>query len=242
MFENVYKVNYELEDYYWWFVARNNIVLYLTLKFVNLDKEDIVLDFGCGTGGFSTLLNRYFNVVGLDNSPIAIEFCRKRGLRSLFLGTIDDFCAKQTLVKAIFALDVIEHIENDFETIQKLYSLLKTGGYLIVTVPAFGWLWSNHDILHMHRRRYTKRGLKELLENAGFKITFLSYFNFFLFFPAVLKRIIGRKKKLEETLPVEPVSDFLNKAFRVVFESEKYILPLLRFPFGLSIVAIAKKM
>ena len=241
MFENVYKVNYELEDKYWWFVARNNIVLHLTLKYADINKEDIVLDFGCGTGGFANLISKHFNVIGLDTSPIAIDYCRKRGLNNLFLGSIDDFIANRTPVKAIFALDVIEHIEDDKEVVQKLRALLTDGGFLIVTVPAFSWLWSNHDILHMHWRRYTKKQLKNLLEFAGFKVVFISYFNFFLFLPAVLKRIFGKKKKLEDTPPVEPVSDFLNKVFRKIFEFEKYILPIFRFPFGLSIVVIAKK-
>ncbi len=241
MFENVYKVNFELEDRYWWFVARNRIVLKLTFKYTNLVKNCKVLDFGCGTGGFSSLLSKHFDVIGLDTSPLAIEFCRKRGLKNLFLGSIDDFPANDYLLKGVFALDVIEHIDDDRAILRKLFSILQKDGYLVITVPAFSWLWSSHDDLHMHKRRYTCSQLKQLLEETGLKIEFISYFNFFLFLPAVLKRLTVKNKTIEATSPVDPVAPFLNKIFRYVFESEKFILPFINFPFGLSIVAIAKK-
>lgn len=241
MFENVYKVNFELEDKYWWFVARNRIVLKLTFNYTNLYKKCTVLDFGCGTGGFASLLNKHFDVIGIDTSPLAIEFCRKRGLNNLFLGSIDDFPANKFNLKGVFALDVVEHIDDDRTILRKLFSVLQKDGYLIITVPAFPWLWSNHDDLHMHKRRYTRSQLKQLLEETGFRIEYISYFNFFLFLPAVLKRLTIKDKTVEETPPVDPVPNLLNKVFRCVFESEKFLLPYIRFPFGLSIIAIAKK-
>ncbi len=157
MFEQVYQTNFELEDKYWWFVARNQIVLTVFERVANLANGETVLDFGCGTGGFASLLSKKYNVIGIDPSPIAIEFCKKRGLQNVFQSTLDDFRHNGTMPKAIFALDVIEHIEDDVTTLKRLASLLENDGYLIVTVPAYQWLWSNHDILHMHFRRYNKK-------------------------------------------------------------------------------------
>lgn len=241
MFEQVYKTNFELEDTYWWFVARNKIVLQVTERITNLSPVDYVLDFGCGTGGFASLLAKKYNVIGIDPSPIAIEYCKKRGLENVFQITLDNFKVSDYQLKAIFALDVIEHIEDDLTTLQKLNNLLPNEGYLIVTVPAFKWLWSNHDVLHMHFRRYDKKTLSNLLLQAGFKISFISYFNFFLFLPAVFSRLFESKKSVENTPPVVPVSNTLNKVLTKVFLLEKYFLPYVRFPFGLSLFAIAKK-
>ncbi|MGB9852181.1 MAG: class I SAM-dependent methyltransferase [Candidatus Kapaibacteriota bacterium] len=241
MFEKVYNTNFELEDKYWWFVARNKIVFELTKRLTNISNGDFVLDFGCGTGGFASLLAKNYNVIGLDPSPIAIEYCKKRGLQNIFQSTLDDFTKPEYPLKAIFALDVIEHIDNDLNTLQKLYNLLAKDGYLIVTVPAYQWLWSNHDILHMHKRRYNKKTLSNALKQANFKVSFISYFNFFLFLPALVTRIFERKQSIENTPPVAPVSDFMNKILKQIFLIEKYFLPFVSFPFGLSLIAIAKK-
>lgn len=242
MFEQVYQTNFELEDKYWWFVARNQIVLTVFERVANLANGETVLDFGCGTGGFASLLSKKYNVIGIDPSPIAIEFCKKRGLQNVFQTTLDDFRHNGTMPKAIFALDVIEHIEDDVTTLKRLASLLENDGYLIVTVPAYQWLWSNHDILHMHFRRYNKKSLINSLRNAGYKIQYVSYFNTLLFFPAVVMRIFERKTSIEETPPVTPVSELLNNILTKIFLLEKKLLPFLRFPFGLSLIAIAKKL
>ncbi|MCX7909678.1 MAG: class I SAM-dependent methyltransferase [Ignavibacteria bacterium] len=241
MFEEVYRTNFELEDKYWWFVARNQIVLHITNKITNLMEGDCVLDFGCGTGGFAFLLSKKYDVICLDPSPIAIDYCRKRGLNFVYQSTIEDFAPNDYQIKGIFALDVIEHIEDDYQTLIKLHSILDSSGWLILTVPAFMWLWSNHDIIHMHKRRYTKKQLKELLEKCGFDVRFISYFNFFLFIPAVIKRLMKFNGKKDTIQPVDPVPESLNKIFTNIFLLEKKVLTKFKFPFGLSLIAIAKK-
>jgi len=241
MYEQVYITNYELEDTYWWFVARNRIVIELTNKYTTLAPDDYVLDFGCGTGGFASLLAKNYNVICIDSSEIAIEYCKKRGLNLAYQTTIEEFNPEDIKIKAIFALDVIEHIDDDIGTLARLHQVLEPKGYLIVTVPAYKWLWSNHDILHMHKRRYTKKQLKAIISQTGFEIKYISYFNFFLFLPAILKRIFFKEKSIENTQPVDPVPESLNKIFTQIFLFEKNILKFMKFPFGLSIVAIAKK-
>lgn len=236
----VYHTNFEIESDYWWFVARNKIVKKFAEKFSSLQKGDYVLDVGCGTGGFAELFAKDFNVLCLDTSPIALEYCRKRGLRNLFHTTIEEFPKGKFKIKTIFMLDVIEHIENDINVLKSAYDLLEAGGTLMITVPAYRWLWSRHDEIHMHKRRYTRNQIYELLKLAGFQVKFLSYFNFFLFFPAVIKRVLIKKKE-ENIEPVEPVSNFMNKILLNVFLAEKFFLSFFRFPFGLSILAVAQK-
>lgn len=240
MQEIVYHTNFEIESSYWWFVARNKIVKKLALKFAQLEQGDYILDVGCGTGGFAKLLSQEFNVLCLDISSIALEYCQMRGLTNVFQMKIEDFPKGKYSIKSIFMLDVIEHVEDDFSAIQSAFDLLEVGGTLILTVPAYRWLWSRHDEIHMHKRRYTKKEIKELLNNCGFNIRFISYFNFFLFLPAVLKRLIDKNSngKIE---PVEPVSNVINKILQTVFMFEMFLLPIVRFPFGLSILAIATK-
>ncbi len=241
MFEDVYKANFELEEKYWWFVARNRIVFELLQRFFSPDEDGYVLDFGCGTGGFAKILSQKYKVICLDPSPIAVKYCKNRGLELVFQSTIDDFYLQNPNLKAVCALDVIEHIDDDVGTLQKLYKLLENNGKLVVTVPAYQWLWSNHDVLHMHKRRYTKKHLLKVLSQSGFQVIYISYFNFFLFLPAIIKRLLTRRNNVEEQPPVDPVSDLANKILTKIFLFEKFFLPKVRFPFGLSIIAIARK-
>lgn len=240
MQEFVYHTNFEIESSYWWFVARNKIVKKLALRFAQLERGDFILDVGCGTGGFAKLLSQEFNVLCLDTSSIALEYCQRRGLTNVFQMKIEDFPKGKYNIKSIFMLDVIEHIENDYSAIQRAYDLLEAGGTLILTVPAYRWLWSRHDEIHMHKRRYTRKEIKKLLTVSGFEVIFVSYFNFFLFLPAVFKRLVDKNSE-SKVEPVEPVSKVMNIILQTIFMSEMYLLPLVSLPFGLSVIAIAKK-
>ena len=242
MREVVYHTNYELEDSYWWFVARNYIIKELTKKFSNLKEGDTVLDIGCGTGGFAVGISDLYKPVCMDMSPIALEYCKKRGLTDLHQGVLADFPADSYNVQGAFMLDVIEHIEDDMQVINEVYDLLPEGGSFIATVPAYMWLWSRHDSMHMHYRRYTKSNFNQLLKEAGFNINFSSYFNTFLFPPAVMKRIFDKiAGEKGEYKPVDDVSPALNKIFTKIFKSEASLLKSVRFPFGVSIITIAVK-
>ena len=243
MQEIVYHTNFLLEENYWWFVARNFIVKSLIKKKCNISHGDIILDAGCGTGGFAKILANDYQMLCLDTSEIALDYCRKRGLEHLFLTTIDGFPKSNWNVQAVTMLDVIEHIDDDVKTVADVSSIISKNGYFIVTVPAYQWMWSQHDELHMHKRRYTKKTITNLLITNGFSIDYASYLNFFLFLPAVLKRLIGSKihKTNEIQSPVDKLPAFLNSLFRNVFKLEAYLLPLIRFPFGLSVIVIARK-
>lgn len=243
MQEIVYHINYELENSYWWFVARKKILRDLIQRYCLFNNETNLLDVGCGTGGFASFISQYCNVICLDTSDLALSYCKKRGLNNLYQGTLEEFNTDNNKIQIISMLDVVEHIENDKRVIERAYELLEENGCLIITVPAYKWLWSEHDEIHMHKRRYTKKEIVKLIESAGFKIVFATYFNFFLFPTVALMRIIEillkTKKKIER--PVVPVPTFINIILEKIFSLEKYFLKFFKFPFGLSILIIAKK-
>lgn len=244
MQEVVYHTNFQLEDNYWWFKSRNEILKKTVEYFCNLNKDFNLLDVGCGTGGFAAKLLDKCNVIGIDTSETALDYAKKRGLTNLHNCLLSDFPKeKYSKINAITMLDVIEHIENDYEVVKDAYKLLENDSYFIASVPAYQWLWSRHDEIHMHYRRYSISQIKKVIENAGFKIIYSSYFNSILFFPAIFKRFIdkitGSDKK--QTSPIDEVPDFINKLFTGIFNLELNWIPKMKVPFGLSIVIVAKK-
>lgn len=243
MQEIVYHKNFELEESYWWFVARNEIVKNTILKRTDLNKGAMVLDVGCGTGGFAKLISDSFTPICMDTSDIALEYCRKRGIKQLHNSILQDFPAEQVDFDAITMLDVIEHIEDDQSVINTAFQISKPNGWFIATVPAYQNMWSWHDEMHHHYRRYSINQITELIKKAGFSVKYASYFNTFLFLPAWLKRKIEKitKETGEGRPPVDEVSPLLNKIFKSVFLLEKPLLEKAALPFGLSIIVLAKK-
>lgn len=243
MQEVVYHSNFEIEETYFWFIARRKIVYKIFKKITGLPAGSQVIDIGCGTGGFAAELAREYKVAGLDMEPLALEYCRRRGLTDLHNTTVAGFPREGRNIRASFMLDVIEHIDDDLSVVKEVYDLLPAGGWMIATVPAYNWLWSRHDELHMHYRRHTRKSIRTLLEKAGFSIRYSSYFNTFLFPAAVAKRFLdkltGKDKKHND--PVDKVSDMMNRLFTGIFSAEAAFLPFIRFPFGLSVIVIAQK-
>lgn len=245
MQEIVYHTNYKLENDYWWFVARNRIIANLIEKKTDLSRGDQILDFGCGTGGFASIINEEYDVVGLDLSELALNYAKKRGISKLYQDDIRKFPKDDYEIKAITALDVIEHIEDDLETCKVLYDLLPKGGYLIASVPAYKFLWSYHDEMHMHYRRYTKSNFTKLLQNAGFSINYSSYFNSLLFPLALTRRLTEKKQvdksKIDNYQPVDKLPNSINSLFKNIFLAEDSLIGNISFPFGLSIVVVSQK-
>lgn len=242
MQEVVYHSNYDIEDKYFWFLARNAIIGRIVRLYSQTQRDEFILDVGCGTGGFAKIISATNQVICLDTEPLAIEYCKKRGLNNVFLGTLDDYVPNGKKITTVTMLDVIEHIDDDLHAVKRVYDLLETKGRFIATVPAYQWLWSHHDEMHMHYRRFTLRRFCNLIEQAGFKIKFSSYFNTLLFPLAALKRIsekmIGGSNRNE---PVDPISPILNTIFTKIFSLEKRLIPPLSLPFGLSIVVVGEK-
>lgn len=244
MNEIVYHSNYQLEDTYWWFIGRNNIIIELINKIISIKPGTEILDVGCGTCGFAKLLSQNYDVIGLDTSNLALEYCKKRGIKTLYNDFLENFPKNNHNIEVITMLDVIEHIQDDLKVVKDAYQILPVGGWFVASVPAYSFLWSVHDEIHQHFRRYNKKKIVSLIEDAGFQVVYKSYFNTILFIPGLIKRFLDKiihSNKGEAEVAVETFPGLINNIMTKLFLLEGKILPSIRFPFGMSILIIAKK-
>jgi len=240
-----YQTLYDLEESHWWYRGLRELTLYFIDKFSQGKEEFRILDAGCGTGG---LLKRLTGrqAYGFDFSPEAINFCRKRQLENVVLGSINKAPFASGSFDLIASLDVLYHagVEDDQQALKELNRLLKKDGALILNLVAYDFLRSKHDVAVHTKRRYTVKGLRRKAEAAGFVVERITYRNTILFPLAFIKRI---SDKLFSKNQQQPVSDlvwlpnWLNKFFTEIIFFENRLLSITNFPFGLSVFAILRK-
>ena len=236
MQKDVYTRHIENEENHWWFVARREII-YSVIRRLKKNKLSI-LDFGAGSGTNIKTLTKLGSVDVYEVNPKMRSFLKTKFKKKTNVRIITKITKKYNL---ILAADVIEHIKNDKHVINNFYKFLKKNGHILVTVPAFDFLYSDKDVVLKHYRRYRKLNLQNLLSQK-FKIKKLSYFNFFLFLPISISILILKIRKTKfikfaETTPI----NFINSILKNIFLIEKYLLKFLNFPFGISLIALAKK-
>jgi SAM-dependent methyltransferase len=240
MEEHLYQQFYEIENDHWWFAARRKILIAYLRHRVDTSQRLKLLDVGCGTGAILAEASRYFDAYGVDASPRAIEFSKKRGLTKLFVGNLGEYPESEQF-DIITLLDVIEHIDDDLGVLKQAYARLNNNGHVLVTVPAYQWLWSSHDVVNHHKRRYTRQQLSVVVTDAGFHIDHVTYFNTLLFPIALLRRVFARAANKQEAddflIPSGPV----NAALYGIFRMEQSALPYTTIPFGLSVLCWASK-
>ncbi|MBW5447522.1 methyltransferase domain-containing protein [Cohnella sp. CFH 77786] len=234
-----------LEQEHWWFAGRRNIIeSLLHTRLTPLDSDSRILDAGCGTGGNLGLLSRLgCEVSGLEMDRGAAEIARWKSGKSVYVGSLPDGVPfADESFDLIVLLDVLEHIDDDVGALRTLASKLKPGGSLLITVPAFSFLWSRHDESHHHKRRYRLRELTDKMRQCRLRPIHASYFNTWLFPVIALVRILQRRlgpttKSDDLTLP----SPVLNKLLAGILSSERHLLKFAKLPFGVSIAAIGRK-
>ena len=240
-----YEKMYQLEEANWWYSGRRGLVLSevarLHKRFPN--KSMKILDAGCGTGINLKYLQTYGDAYGLDISEEALEFSRIRGLTPTICGSMDKLPLKSGFFDLVVALDVIEHIQDDISAINELNRVLRPGGYLIVTVPAFQFLWSNHDLAVHHKRRYTRSELSDLIRLGGFRIERATYWNFFLFLPVAAMRLLKRATLSERNRQTDlaELPGPINRIMHGLLLVENRISGRFDLPFGVSIMCVCKK-
>ncbi len=245
---DIYVAMAQVEDRHWWFRARRAICRHV-LDRANIPGGANILDAGSGTGGNLGMLSQYGNVFAMEMDGHARALASSRSIVRVEEGVLPHSIpfAPQQFDLAVMC-DVLEHVDEDYQTLVALGKRLNAGGRLLITVPAFQFLWSRHDTLHHHKRRYRLGQLKALLERAGYRVTFASYINFWLFPLIAMVRLLDRlsgsraddtktEENAELTLPPAPVNSFLEK----VFSSERLLLGRIRLPFGVSILLLAQK-
>ena len=233
-----------VEDKHWWFVARRQILQQVICR-LNLPKNAQILEAGCGTGGNLQMLSRYGEVSAMELNQIACQLANQRQVTDVKRGSLPDNIPFSSDYDLILILDVIEHLNDDLSALEALYYKLKPGGYLLVTVPAYMFLWSEHDEINHHKRRYRLKALKQVVKKAGYEVSYGSYFNTFLFPLVVIVRILAKLLPKQNTnqissdlvVPSKPV----NQILKWLFASERYLIDKFTLPFGVSVLLLAKK-
>jgi SAM-dependent methyltransferase len=238
-----YEKMFALEDFYWWFVARRKLVLFL-IRGIGKSAEPIaLLDIGCGTGAMLKDLQPFGNSVGIDYSDESLRFCRNRKISRLAQCNAENLGLKSGSFDLVISLDVFEHLDNDMAGIRECFRVCKEGGVLVMTVPAYDFLWSEHDEALGHKRRYSARELREKLNAAGFRVEKLSYIITCLFFPIAVFRFLQNLLK-PSTRPqtryiVLPA--ILNRLLIYILGMETRLIRWMSLPAGVSLVCVARK-
>ena len=236
----VYDRMRELEQAHWWFVGRRELLGRVIAK-LGLPGEARLLEVGCGVGGNLPLLRRFGSVEALEPDAESRSYVTARLGVPVADGRLPDGLPYAPgAFDAVCGFDVLEHVEEDAASARKLAELVGPGGYLVATVPAYRWMWSRHDELHHHRRRYTKDEFEALFREAGLKVVKSSYFNTLLFPLAVAarlaKRLLGLKGEDDRMPPA-----WLNRILTQLFRLEAGWVERAGLPFGLSILVVARR-
>jgi len=246
MDESMYGDFYKYEEEHWWFVARRKIIFTILKRYSPADSPLKILDVGCGTGAILKRLEKYGIAIGVDMSAEAVKFCKLRGCKNVFQASEKNLPFEDNTFNVITILDVIEHIDDDYAALCKYYRLVKKEGILLITTPAYNFLWGPHDVISHHKRRYTAEKLRNRVEEAGFAVERMTYFDTFLFPFIVIGRtrqrlinILGGRSKSASN--VKRRSPFVNNLLKFVFSFEAQFLKGFNFKYGVSLLCIAKK-
>lgn len=244
---SVYDQFAELEKRHFWFRGRRTIFFELIARELGPDAKGLdILEVGCGPGGMMSGLSRFGRVHGLDVSLDAMRYCRDRGFPNVVTGSGLALPFADASFDMVALFDAIEHIPDDRKVLEEVRRILKPGGLVFISVPAYQFLYSQNDRLVHHQRRYTRARLARLLDETAFRPRKLTYFNTLLFpliLPAVLvvklkERLVGLPR--HQTNLSHSFSQPLNDLFAWFMGSERRLLRHMEFPFGHSLIGIAR--
>jgi SAM-dependent methyltransferase len=244
-----YKEYFELERSHWWFLVRKQILRERLLGMLPPDRPLQILNIGASTCATSEMLAEFGNVVSVEYDPFCVEYTRSRLEIELEQGSILELRFANHSFDLVCAFDVIEHVEDDGRAVSEMKRVCKPCGIVAVTVPAFRFLWSHHDVVNHHYRRYTMSQLRALFimnssdahANDGRQI-YHSYFNTLLFPPVAAFRLLSGlipsnliRKGSGVDNNILPSDSPVNKLLKGLFGLERPILKAgVRFPFGVS--------
>ena len=235
----VYEQMAELDDRHWWYRARREVLAALIRREALPPRDAQILELGCGTGHNLAMLASFGHVDGLELDEEARALSEKRLGRKVMSAPLPELAGVADCgYDLIGAFDVIEHITDDGAALASIVAKLKPTGKFVMTVPAHQWMWSAHDVVNHHKRRYSKRSLKALIDASPMKLQKIGYFNSLLFPLAVVQRAASKLRDEENAdlkLPPAPLNAALEKAFA----AERYLVGRLPLPPGLSLFAVA---
>jgi SAM-dependent methyltransferase len=247
MHHQIYEDIYRAEMTHWWFCARRRIVANLIRHFAPENRPLQIADIGCGMGSTVGMLSEFGRVLGMDYSPTALAYSRQRGLTGLAAAALPNLPCRDASFDVACALDVIEHIDDDESAVREIHRVCKPGGLIVITVPAYQWLWSEHDDINDHKRRYTRPQLRARLASLGVTTLRMSYMNTLLAPLALVFRLVKSFTRHKAKPPEELKSDvfsvpfWLNRLLYMLFACEAGLLKYVNLPFGISLVCVARK-
>ena len=226
---------------HWWYRARREILADYLSREAALPAHARILEIGCGTGHNLPMLAGFGEVDAIEIDPAARGFAAERLGKPVGDAPLPSLTGVERAAYDLVAvLDVVEHVEDDVGALRGMAEVLKPGGAILVTVPAHPWMWSAHDTVNHHHRRYSKATLDKAIRDAGLRHNGLRYFNSLLFPVAVAARVAGKltgKDDSDDSPPAAPV----NKALEAVFRLERHLVGRVPLPPGLSIITLVRK-
>jgi len=251
MQEHTYAIMRRVEETHWWFAGRRRIIRsFLERLCREAEVEPAgnggghplnILDVGCGTGANLEMLSEFGEVEGVDISGEALTFCRERGLENVKQGEAEALPFADSSFDLVTGLDVVEHLDDDHAGLKEMRRVLRPGGHALVFVPAFMFLWGVQDDISHHRRRYTLDQLKQVMRQSGFRVERASYVNISFFAPILFGRLLMRAFRIRPDSENNITIGFLNGLLGKLFGSERLALRYLNFPFGVSIICVARR-
>ncbi len=244
MLPREYRVMFEIEEDYWWYRGLRVLLQELIAQYVAANGATKILDAGCGTGKNLQLLAKHGDAWGVDIAQEAIQFCRMRGIRTerTLVASLLELPFPENFFDLALSFDVICNIEHDAAAFQEIRRTLKPGGRMIVQLPAYRFLWSAHDVAVGHKHRYMARDLRAKIERAGFRVEKLTYLNMALFPLIALLRFARRPSAHDNAhSDLTPLPQPINSVLTRVFSAEMRAAPYHRFPYGISLLAVARR-
>jgi SAM-dependent methyltransferase len=241
-----YEIKYhQIEENYWWFQARRDMVFRL-VQALKLSSNADILEIGCSGGPLLQRLRSvgYTQLTGIDISEAGIAVAQQRGIPNVSCMDGTKLAFPDASFDLVVASDVLEHIQDEAQALQEWARVLRPGGRLLVFVPAFQFLWGKHDVVNQHFRRYTANQLATVVRGANLKVSRTSYWNVSLFFPTAVVRLFKHllpKNNAPVTDDLFAVSPLLNKLLSGFIQGENRLLQAINAPIGVSVFTLASK-
>jgi len=238
---------YRVEDKYFWFKIRRELILYIIKRFVS-PKRVKILEIGCGNGNVSNfLLNNGYTIVGCDLFYEGLRFAKERNNKlKLIQGNVFKLPIKSKSFDIVCAFDVIEHLD-DVRAIKEMERVCKNEGYIFITVPAFKFLWSYIDDISCHKRRYFIFDIKNLFNKYNIKLEYFTYFYFSLLPVYIISRkVLSKiffKKNTKEISPEFRINFIINSVMYYIMKLELFFVKIFyKLPLGSSLFVVGRKL
>ncbi|RYD59586.1 MAG: class I SAM-dependent methyltransferase [Sphingomonadales bacterium] len=224
---------------HWWYRARREILSDFLTRWAGLPAHARILEIGCGTGHNLPMLAQFGDVDAIEIDETAAAQASERLGKHVGSSPLPELeGVAPASYDLVAVLDVVEHVEDDVAALKAMATALRPGGQILITVPAHQWMWSAHDVVNHHKRRYSKKTLIAALDAAGLRYRKLGWFNSLLFPAAVAARLAGKLTGKDDS-DDSPPPKLLNTVFEKIFRLERHLVGRVPLPPGLSLIVLA---